>query len=114
MVIGEDRGERLREALAAIHLALVEFARSQHVQYLQIGQYVLAGLAVEIGGDAFARFWQEALPDVPVPRLHAEMIVQNFAQRYASASQEALGQRLAEDDELRQELQALLALTELH
>ncbi len=70
-VQGEDRGARLRQALADAVQAVALFAAVQHPVYLEIGARVLRGIRDEIvrafGAEAFAAWWAEITGGQPIP-----------------------------------------------
>ncbi len=108
---GEDRGARLRAALADAASAVRIFEQSQHVQYLQVSRYVLAGVVVAMGA-AEARAAWPAISAQPFPALPAELLISALAEQSGISSQEEFMARLQNDAAFRQRVEELAALAQ--
>ncbi len=106
---GEDRGARLRQALAAAADAVRLFEACQHVQYLEIGRRVLAGVAAVMGVGAFVAAWQERYPGAEPPHLTRWELLGALAEQEGITSDEAFTERIRTDPQFKTRVDELAA-----
>jgi len=95
--------------LAAAADAVRLFDVYQHVQYLEIGRSVLAGVVAVMGVEPFIAAWRERYPTADPPRLTAQELLLALAQEDGIGSNEAFVQRMQQDPPFKARADELIA-----
>ncbi|HQM13155.1 MAG TPA: hypothetical protein PK832_01785, partial [Anaerolineae bacterium] len=107
---GEDRGARLRAALADAASAVSIFEQAQQAQYFEMGQRVLASVIMAMGLDEARAAWLALIPQ-PFPALPPELLFSALMEQAGIGSQEEFLSRLQNDAAFRRQVEELAALT---